>query len=66
MDADGEPQIEEPEFHDAPVELRVPEPLPEPDIRVPESQFHDADGEPQKLCPVCNTTFPADLPQVNS
>ena len=54
MDADGEPQVREPEFHDAP---------DAGEVRVVEPQFHDADGEPQKLCPVCNATFPADLPQ---
>jgi len=38
------------------------EPVQEPEFD--EERFEDADGEPQKLCPVCNTTFPADLPQV--
>ena len=36
-------------FHDA------------PDIEEP--TFVDADGDPQKHRPVCNTTFPADLDQ---
>ena len=27
------------------------------------NRFHDAEGEPQKVCPSCNMTFPDDFPQ---
>jgi hypothetical protein len=54
--------VVEPSGASAPSAPSAPPPPPE-SVDGEDDRFHDADGDPQKLCPVCYTTFPLDLPQ---